>query len=519
MANHLGMAQVQAIQALHARGWSQRRIALELGVHRETVGRYVRLAQAGSRAGPDSTAAADQNRPNPTAGSDDQNRPNPTAGSGPRSEAEPYRDFIVAAHERGLSVQRIWQDLRREHGFPASYESVKRFVRRLKQAHPIPFRRMESLPGQEAQIDFGTGAPVITAEGKRRRTHVFRIVLSCSRKAYSESVYRQTTDEFIRCIENAFHHFGGVPQTLVIDNLKAAVTRADWYDPELNPKIRAFAEHYGTVILPTKPYTPRHKGKVERGVDYVKRNALKGRTFTSLTEQNHHLLEWETHVADTRIHGTTRQQVKTAFEQEKPALLPLPVERFPCFQEAKRKVNRDGHVEVDKAFYSVPPEYLCREVWARWDGRVVRIFNKQFGQIAIHTRHEPGRFSTANQHIPKQKRSGIERGAAYLLGKADLIGSHTGAWAAQMVHQRGIEGVRVLMGLLNLANRCPANQIEQACEVASTHGDYRLRILRKLIKRQGQRQEQFEFTETHAIIRSLSDYGDLVYQSFQETTA
>jgi len=525
MANYLGMAQVHAIQALRARGWSLRRIGRELGVHRETVARYVRLAEAGFPAS-EAPVCDEQNRPNLPAGFDHQNRPNPPTGSGPVSKVEPFRTVVIESLERGLSYQRIWQDLRTEHGFDGGYDSVKRFCRRLKARTPLPFRRMECAPGEEAQIDFGTGAPVITPEGKRRRTHVFRIVLSHSRKAYSEAVHRQTTDEFIRCIENAFHHFGGVPQTLVIDNLKAAVTKADWYDPELNPKIQSFCAHYDTVILPTKPYTPRHKGKVERGVDYVQENALKGRTFTSLVEQNRHLLDWETHIADTRIHGTTRQQVKKAFEREKPTLSPLPVARFACFQEAKRKVNRDGHVEVDKAYYSVPPEYVGRQVWARWDSRVVRIFNGRFAQIAIHIRYaegDPGerpksRFSTDNRHIPSRKRSGIERGATHLLRKADVIGAHTGAWAAQMVHQRGIEGVRVLMGLLNLAKRHPCDRIEQACELASTHGAYRLRTIRELIKRQGDRQEQFEFIDEHPIIRSLSDYGDLVHTAFTETS-
>ncbi len=107
-------------------------------------------------------------------------------------------------------------------------------------------------------------------------------MLSHSRKGYAEAVHRQTTDDFLRCLENAFAHFGGVPRTLVIDNLRAAVKRADWFDPELCPKVRSFAEHYGIAILPTKPYTPRHKGKIERGIGYVKGNALKGRTFASL---------------------------------------------------------------------------------------------------------------------------------------------------------------------------------------------------------------------------------------------
>jgi hypothetical protein len=307
-----------------------------------------------------------------------------------------------------------------------------------------------------------------------------------------------------------------VPKTLVIDNLKAGVIKADWYDPQLNPKLAAFAAHYGTVVLPTKPRTPRHKGKVEKCVDYVQDNALKGKTFTSLAGENKYLLDWESQVADTRIHGTTRQQVKQAFEREQPALLPLPVERFAMFSEARRKVSRDGHVEVAKAYYSAPPEYVGREVWARWDSRTVRILNKQFEQIAIHVRHEPGRFSTEPTHIPQNKRSSIERGATYLLGKAGLIGPHAGEWAAQMVQQRGIEGTRVLLGLLSLTARHTAEQIEQACEVANTHGAYRLRNVRELIKRQAPRQERFEFIEQHPIIRSLSEYGDLVHTAFTQ---
>ena len=119
-------------------------------------------------------------------------------------------------------------------------------------------------------MDFGTGSPLVNREGKRRRTHVFRIVLSHSRKGYTESVFHQSTEDFIRCLENSFYHFGGVPRTLVIDNLRAAVTHADWYDPDINPKLNEFCNHYGTVILPTRPYTPRHKGKIERGIGYVK---------------------------------------------------------------------------------------------------------------------------------------------------------------------------------------------------------------------------------------------------------
>jgi len=379
---------------------------------------------------------------------------------------------------------------------------------------------MECEPGEEAQIDFGTGAPVRDADGKRRRTHVFRIILSHSRKAYSEAVYRQTTEEFIRCIENAFQDFGGVPKTLVVDNLKAAVIKADWFDPDLNPKIQAFCEHYGTVILPTKPRTPRHKGKVEAGVKYVQANALKGRTFGSLHEQNRFLKECERSTADTRIHGTTRKQVGKLFKEvERGTLLPLPVERFPFFHEGKRSVHRDGHVEVDKAYYSVPPEYLGQRLWVRWDSRTVRVFDKQMQQIAMHIKHELGKFSTRPEHIASEKIAYVEHGTSWLLSKVRLIGPHAQLWAESMVQERGIQGVRVLVGLMSLAKKHPDKSIDEACETAQTHGAYRLRTIRELIKRQVPKQEQFEFMQEHAIIRSISEYGDLVRTAFKETYA
>ena len=196
----------------------------------------------------------------------------------------------------------------------------------------------------------------VIEDGKCRRPHLFRVMLSHSRKAYSEVVWRQTTENFVRALENAFRHFGGVTRSLVIDSLRAAVTRADWFEPELNPKVEEFCRHYGTVVLPTRPAMPRHKGKIEAGVKYSQNNALKGRVFTSLAEQNLFLSDWERTVADTRIHGTTRQQVIKVFnEVERPKLLPLPSSLFPAFEEAPRSVHRDGYVELQRAYYSVGP--------------------------------------------------------------------------------------------------------------------------------------------------------------------
>jgi transposase len=505
MANRLSMAEIEAILTLHKTRHSNREISHLLEVDRGTVGKYVALAEV-------------QNRPNAPTGTEpadglvsaspgDFSRE--VSKTGPPSKCEPFREQIVSKVEQGLTAKRISQDLKEEHLDSApDYYSVRRFITRLKRKVPLPFRRMESLPGEEAQVDFGTGAPIRTPEGKTCRPWIFRIVLSYSRKAYSEAVWRQTTEVFLQCLENAFRYFGGVPKRLVIDNLKAAVARADWYDPEIHPKLQSFAKHYGTVFLPTKPYTPRHKGKVESSVKYVKQNALRGRVFTSLAEENQFLLDWEKQVADRRIHGTTKQQVIKLFnEAERRELLPLPAERFPFFHEARRAVHQDGHLEVDKAFYSVSPEYVGYRLWVRWDGRLVRIFNDRWEQVAVHAKAEPGRFRTAAEHIPQEKVSAVERGTDALLRRIAMIGPHTRQWAEATTQARGVEAVRVLVGLKHLAGMHESEALEEACRVALTHGAYRLRTVRQLLKRQGEEQCQFGFLEEHPIIRPLSDYS------------
>jgi transposase len=549
MSNRLKMAITHAIHLLHSLHWSHRRIARELGIDRRTVRRHLLAGVSGSNtaipptgsegpkcatleaspgpeAGPSAGAACAENAGAskstiPPAGF---TAPSTATGSlrlrGRPSDCEPFCEIILAKLQQELSAQRIYQDLVAECGFASSYDSVKRFVRKLGVQRAWPMRRIERAAGVEAQVDFGSGAPVIGRDGKRRKTHVFRIVLSHSRKGYSEATFRQTTEDFIGCLENAIRQLGGCPETLVIDNLRAAVKHPDWFDPELVPKLQAFCAHYGMAILPTRPYMPRHKGKVEAGVKYVKNNALKGRTFASLEEQNRHLADWERTIADTRIHGTTRRQVGKVFaDAERGALRPLPHERFPFFHEAQRIVSRDGHVEVAKAYYSVPPEYLTRTVWVRWDNRLVRIFNARLEQIALHVRHEQGRFSTHGQHIAREKINGIERGAAYLLSKVSLIGAHSRQWAESMVTARGIEGTRVLLGLLSLTKKHPSASLEKACEIALSHGAFRLRTIRQLLKRPELKQEPLPFLDEHPLIRPLDDYGRIVTAALERKSA
>lgn len=495
----LKVNQQQSIIALHEQGWSGRRIARELGLDRGTVGKY--LAGHSKPASNPQTGSGAAGPPKPAT--------NPQTGSvtvpGPASLCDPWREQIETALERGLSIQRIYQDLVAERQFIGSYFSVRRFVLRRVDAQELPFRRMECSPGQELQVDFGQGAWVIEND-KRRRPHLFRAVLSYSRKAYSEVVWRQTSESFLRCLENAFRYFGGVTATVVPDNLKAGVLQADWYDPELNPKLEEFARHYGTVILPTKPVTPRHKGKVESAVKYAQNNAVKGRTFESLTAQNAYLADWEKNVADTRIHGTTRRQVGTLFEAvERSALQPLPASLFPVFEEARRTVHRDGYVEFKKAYYSAPPEYVGRQVWVRQETRLLRLYNTRREQIALHALAEPGKFTTDPAHLHSRKRHLIERGADYLLDRCRMIGPLTGTWAEAMHQARGPQSLRVMQGLLQLAGKHPVAELEKAAGIATHHGTWRLRDLKRLLALPGN-VVQMDFLEHHPLIRSLDAY-------------
>jgi hypothetical protein len=394
-----------------------------------------------------------------------------------------------------------------EHDFKHSYQSVKRFVRKLKKADPERVWRMECEPGEEVQVDYGT--MMVEVAGKRAKIHLLRFTLSHSRKSYTEAMPRQDTESFIRGIENAFRHFGGVPLMLVLDNLKAGVIKPCYYDPELNPKFATFCKHYGVVAMPTRPRTPQHKGKIERGVDYVQESAVRGKKFGSLHELNVHLRHWEKTIADMRIHGTTRKQVGAHFEQgEKPLLQPLPVDLFPSFVEAKRKVHRDSYIEFERSYYDAPPEYISRELWVRSDGRMVRLFNLQMEQVSVHAKLEAGQFSKVLgcAGTPKSVRDSL----LHWERRACEIGDDVGLWANGLVLRRKEAGLRVLMGLINqLLPRHGSAALNRACGQARLHGQYRLQDVKNWLAEPAE-QQAFSFLSDHEIIRSMDTYGNVV---------
>jgi transposase len=494
MPNYLKMPKKSQVLALLELGWSYRRIEAETGVRRETVSRYDQARRSnaaktfpGSHASPpaespDLSLTGDSNAAKTFAGSE-ANPAKTFPGSPPRHRfaAAIYRTAIAEKLEAGLSLQRIWQDLVEEYGYGASYESVKRFVRTM-----APTRRAVGVfhcaPGAEAQVDFFRGAPTLdVTTGEWRRPWVFRMTLGHSRHGYEEAVWDQKLETFLRLHERAFRDFGGVPRVIRHDNLKAAVVRACFYDPDSHDVYVAFAAHWGFTPLPTQPRTPQENGKQERSGGYVKSNALKGRRFDSLDTQNAFLRHWNRTIARLRIHGTTRRQVWTHFiEVEQAALQLLPSDPFPFFASGERTVHTDGHVEVGGAFYPVPLALLGQKLRVRWDVHLVRVFNGD-SLVAVHARVREGVYAprAGEAEASTRQQAFVDR----LVGQCERVGPALKQWADAALAARGVRAIRLIQGVLGLTRKHPRERVLVAIAEAHARQHFRYQTIRQLVER------------------------------------
>lgn len=491
MGNYLKMIDKQRIQALLDLGWSYRKIERETGVRRETISTHDprRISKAAK------VSTGEMAKP---------------ARVSTGSAVEPYRQEVEAAIAKGLSAQRIWQDLRVDYGFAHNYASVKRFVHTLKKAHREVADIMEHPPGKEAQVDFFEGPPTLDPEtGKWRRPWIFRMTLSCCRHGYEEALWHQDQVHFMRAHEHAFESFGGVPEVVRHDNLKAAVVKACLYDPDVSELYTALGQHYGFAPLPSRPRHPQENGIEERSGGYVKDNALKGKSFNSLEELNEYLAHWNRTIARLRIHGTTRKQVYTHFlEVEKPQLKPLPSERFAMFTVCSRTVHPDGHIQVEGAFYSVPHILVGQVVKVHWDEQLVRIFARG-RSIAVHSRRTAGSFATQKEHRPEHKPAREEAYVANLLTKAEHIGPQALAWSKAACEARGVRAYRLLQGMLSLTKSYRCEKVNWACGLALQNRLFRYKILRRLVEKETVVQLPL-LTQSHEIIRDLAEYAEEV---------
>ncbi|MCB0064602.1 MAG: IS21 family transposase, partial [Caldilineaceae bacterium] len=299
-------------------GMSERRTAKECQVNRRTVKKIKAWAEAEGLLSGELPPMSELEAK--TASLYEENTAPQTS-----SKVDTYRAIVVQLHREGQETAAIWERLK-ERGFTGSYSAVWRYLKKVNPTTPEVTIRMECEPGEEAQVDFGAAGKMVDAEtGELRNSYVFVMTLSWSRHQYIEFVWDQKVETWLRLHRNALAYFGGVPKRIVIDNLKAAITKACWEEPEVQHAYAECAEHYGFLIAPCRPYTPQHKGKVESGVHYVKRNFLGGRTPTTLPEANRDGRRWGETTAGLRIHGTTREQPLVRFvETEQVRLQPLP---------------------------------------------------------------------------------------------------------------------------------------------------------------------------------------------------
>jgi transposase len=238
------------------------------------------------------------------------------AGKRSAGASEAYREMIELELSRGRNAMGIYQDLVDGHGFRSSYQSVQRLVRKLRGAvSPAARVIIETRPGEECQVDYGTGPMVRDPDsGKYRRTRLFVLTLGYSRKSVRLLVFRSSSRVWAELHEKAFRRLGGSTRIVVPDNLREGVLAADIYDPRLNPLYRDVLAHYGVTALPCKVRDPDRKGKVESGVGHAQKTPLKGKRFESLEEAQAYLDHWEERWADKRIHGRTKRQVAATLD-------------------------------------------------------------------------------------------------------------------------------------------------------------------------------------------------------------
>ena len=553
MANVLNEEKKQQILALGRLGWSLRRIQQTTRVRRETISGNLNAAgiavwQPGgwSRQGQPKPAMQvitgsmselpalnpninPENLPNKGKSNGEDSKPaiQVTTGfgvglRGPEarkpssspSACEPFEEAIQLGLGRGRNARAIWQDLVSDHGFSAGYQSVRRFVYKLRGSQTPQARAIiVTAPGEEAQVDYGSGPMVRDPQsGMYRRTRLFVMTLGYSRKAVRLLTFRSSSRIWAELHEKAFRRLGGSTRLVVLDNLKEGVLVPDIYDPTVNPLYRDVLAHYGAVAVPCRIKDPDRKGKVESGVGHAKRTPLKGKRFESLEEAQAYLDRWESNCADTRIHGTTKRQVAAMFAEEKPALLPLPLEPFRYHQHGQRAVHLDGCVEVEAAYYSLPPGWIGKSVQVQWDELFVRILDPRAGHLLReHVRQRRGGYRIKEQDLSPRRPFKLSQ----LLWRAERAGTQIGALCHEIYNHQGQLSARRIQGVLSLAKKYGTAATEDACAAALEMGVREYRFVRRYLERS----PQLSLRQIDPLIRELVHYRDLIDQKTQEPTS
>ena len=375
------------------------------------------------------------------------------------------REWIEAQVQLGRNAMAIYQELVDERGFTLRYNSVKRFCRALRKREPEQFDRLEFLPGEESQIDYGEGAPTLhPGSGRYRKPRLFVMTLRYSRRSYRQVVWKSSSEVWARLHEQAFRYFGGSTQYAVLDNLKEGVITPDIYEPELNRVYGAMLAYYGVVGDPARVRDPNRKGSVENAIQHTQATALQGKRFDSIEAQNAYLMHWEEKWASLRIHGRAKRQVEEMFQEERAYLKALPLEGFRYFVEGTRTVQDDTTVQVDNAWYAARPARIGCEV-------VVRLYETELEIRDLQTltliRRHPRATHKGEVKLPDAERLfNPSRQTHQILARAEQIGPKTQQLCRHLFEKRGREAQKSMWGIVGLSRRYPASILEQAAAAA-----------------------------------------------------
>jgi hypothetical protein len=334
---------------------------------------------------------------------------------------------------------------------------------------------------------------------------LFVLTLGHSRKAVRLLVFRSSSRVWAELHERAFRRLGGTTRVVVLDNLREGVLTPDIYDPSLNPLYRDVLKHYGAVALPCRVRDPDRKGKVESGVGHAQKTPLKGLRFESLEEAQTYLDRWEERWADTRIHGTTKRQVAAMFVEERPTLLPLPLEPFRYYQYGERTVHLDGCVEVEAAYYGAPPGWIGRRVQVQWNALYVRLIDPLTGQLLReHLRQQRGGHRIKDEDRPRRTPLSTQQ----LLSRAAKAGPHIGTLCHALHQRQGEVAVRRILGVLALAKKYGVAATDDACGMALETGSGEYRFVRRYLEHNPQL--PLSLRQVDPLIRQLTLYRDLI---------
>src|SRR5665213_458408 len=380
------------------------------------------------------------------------------------SSVAPFMELIAQWYGQGIQGVAIHAALVRNHGYTGHYSSVRRHLTKLKLKPITATMILDFAPGEAAQIDFGAGPRMFDrGASKLAKTWFFVMTMCFSRHQYVEFVRDQTVATWLKCHHHALRHFAGVPQRLIIDNPKCAITRAVMEDPEVQRAYAECAQGYGFLVSPCPPADPAKKGRVESGVKYVKRNFLPIREFVDLNDLNRQVEQWVMHEAGQRVHGSTRELPLALFETERICLQDLPERPPEVCTWVRAKVHRDCHIQYEYCLYSVPFKLIDTEVLARFTSNLVDVFTFDQVLVASHVRGtRPGARSTVDDHLPPAAQAWKMRTPRYCLEQAEAIGPACLGLVTRLFGDRVLDRLRSVQGFLRLADKFSAARLEAA---------------------------------------------------------